>query len=358
MNVISAEEMAERLAALRQPTIEVPGDVAEVIAQVNEKYHYVRPFASAADSLIEYLQNQHGRFMTGLRELDVMMRGIGRGELAYVTGFAFSGKTQFFLNAVTHNIDRRVVLFTLDEPSELVLAKLVGLREGWNFEWVEQRIKAQDQKVIRRVRDIAAIDFQNLLVIDTAHTLVQASDAMKEAEDYFGERIDAVGVDYLELWEGDDVDSKSQALKRWTTEHEVPVLCIHQGGKGETGKGAPITMSSMRFGGHAEAIFIIGVRRKRDWEELDDFDRAQHINTVSISVVKNKRPPSKRGEHDYFLHPETGFIRGMEPGDPGTPLERAQRPDELPSLPISQVLLQRAAERAQREQVEGQGVEG
>lgn len=299
-------DLAAVRAAVADQRIE---DVAAVVERVATRYRYVRPFAASADALIDYLQNPEGRFMLGLREIDVMTRGFGRGELCYITGFAHSGKTQLFLTGLVNNRHRPVVLFTLDEPSELVLAKLVSLRKGWNFEWVEAEIKAENKDVIRQVRDVAATDFANLVVVDESLSLGQMADAMKEAEDFLQRKVDAVGIDYLDLLrDGDDTEGKSQAVKRWTKDHDVATICVHQGGKGESAKGQPITLATMRFGGHAEAIFVLGCRRKRDDESLDEWERTQHADTISVSVVKNKRPPSKRGEHDYLLDPESGLI--------------------------------------------------
>lgn len=329
---LTNEELAARLAAITSPTLDyITGDGPEPAnlemvraavadrriedsAEANlvavERYRYVRPFGASADALVDYLQNPEGRFMLGLREIDVMTRGFGRGELCYVTGFAHSGKTQLFLTGLVNNRHRPIVLFTLDEPSELVLAKLVSLVKGWNFEWVEERVKANDRDVIRELKDVAATDFANLIVVDESLSLAQMSDAMKEAEDYLGRKVDAVGIDYLDLLrDGEDTEGKSQAVKRWTKDHDVATICVHQGGKGESSKGQPITLATMRFGGHAEAIFVLGVRRKRDDESLDGYERAQHKDTVSISVVKNKRPPSKKGEHDFLLDPDSGIIR-------------------------------------------------
>lgn len=318
---LSAEELEARLSSLlqgRSSLAEVQAamadhrieDAAATVAAASDRYRYVRPFGASADALIDYLQNPEGRFMLGLREIDVMTRGFGRGELCYITGFAHSGKTQLFLTGLVNNRNRPVVLFTLDEPSELVLAKLVGIRKGWNFEWVEERIKAHDSDVIRQVKDVAATDFANLIVVDESLSLGQMADAMKEAEDFLQRPIDAVGIDFLDLLrDGEDTEGKSQALKRWTRDHDTAVICVHQGGKGESGKGQAITLSTMRFGGHAEAIFVLGCRRKRDDESLDPYERTQNADTISISVVKNKRPPSKRGEHDFYLDPESGIIR-------------------------------------------------
>lgn len=320
---LSPEEIRNRVQALPMTTAQAISvaraeEVPNKIEQTKERYRFVRPFAAAADSLIEYLQNTEGRVMLGLPEIDVLTRGFGRGELIYITGYTNAGKTQVFLTAVLHNRDRRIVLFTPDEPAELVLTKLVCMRSNSNAENLERRIKENDQEAIDRVRRIARTDFSNLIVVDEALGFADMAAALKEAEDYWGERVDAVGIDYLELIPSEDreIEKKSQDLKRWTKDMDVPVLCLHQGSRGNAGHGQKLTMGSMKYGGEAEAIFVLGVRRLRDDESLDAFLREQHEDTVNVAVLKSKRPPSRRGEFTFHMDPACGVIRPQHKDDP------------------------------------------
>lgn len=284
------------------------------------RYRWIRPLTEAADGLIEYAQNPEGRFLLGLHDVDVMTRGFGRGELVYVTGRAHSGKTQVVLNAINANPDKRILYFTPDEASELVLSKLVGIRHGVDAETLEQRIKGGDQYSIELVRKTATRDFPYLFVIDESLTLGQMHEALKEAEDYWGQRVDAIVVDFLELIPGDaegdvGVVAKSQALKRWSKEVDAPVICLHQGKRSGGTRGQAQGMDGMRYGGDTEATFVLEVFRKRDDESLDAWDRDRHANTVTINVAKNKRPPCKKGERDLFMDPNNGLVRPLTGAD-------------------------------------------
>ena len=283
------------------------------------RYRYIHPLSEAAEGLIEYAQNPHGRFMLGLHDVDVMTRGFGRKELALFCGKAHEGKTQVMLQGIANNPDKRFLLFTPDETSELVLSKLVAMTHGVNAERLEALIKAGDQEYIDLVRRTATHDFANLIVIDESLSLGQMMEALKEAEDLWGQRCDAVGVDYLELIStstdagADSVEAKSQGLKRWAHDADVPLLVVHQNKKGDGERGKPMGMDGVRHGGEKEAIFMLEVFRRSQDESLEEWERQDLIDTVTVNVCKNKRPPCKKGMVDLHMNPETGRIGRLAP---------------------------------------------
>jgi replicative DNA helicase len=312
-DVLSGDDIAERIAARQGAGSEITHP-APAVEQPRRRYRWVKPFSEAADGLIEYAQNPEGRFLLGLHDVDVMTRGFGRGELVYVTGRAHSGKTQVVLNGLNANPDKRIIFFTPDEVSELVLSKLVSIRHGIDAETLEQRIKDGDQYSIELVRKTATRDFPNLIVIDESLTLSQMHEAVREAEDWWGGKTDCVIIDFLELIPGDGegevgVVAKSQALKRWGKEIDAPVICLHQGKRSAGPRGQAQGMDGMRYGGDTEAIFVLEVFRKRDDEQMDPWERQRHENTVTVNVAKNKRPPCKKGERDFFMDPNCGLVR-------------------------------------------------
>lgn len=320
------------MTIVEEPTILSLDDIKAAIAvrqteeqvveveEAKKKYQYVRPFTSAAEGLIDYAQNPAGRFMLGIRDIDAMTRGFGKGELTYITGRAHSGKTQLLLQAISNSPSTRVVLFTPDEVAELVLSKLVAMHYNISAEDVEARIKEGDQNTIDMVRRAAAHDFRNLIVVDDSLTLNQMGRALEEAEDWWGAKAEVVIIDFLELIPGEDngpegVNAKSQALKRATKHWDVPVLCLHQASRSSGPRGKAAGMGAMRYGGETEAIMVLEVYRRRDDETLDEIDRRRYANSITVSVAKNKRPPSKRGEVDLYIHPEHGTIRPLRDED-------------------------------------------
>jgi replicative DNA helicase len=309
--LLTDADIAARLAAFKHGNVEAYHVEAVQEAEA-KRYRFVRPLVQAADSLIEYLQNVDGRFMFGLEQLDQMTRGIGAGELAYVTGYTHSGKTQVFLTAVVNNKDRPIVLVTMDETSEQVLTKLVCMLTGSNAERLEERVRDNDQAAIDRVRRIAREDLANLVVVDGGMHLRDISTVISEAEDHWGQPVAALGIDYLDLLKTDDsdVEGKSQSLKAWVVAQSFPTICVHQGSRGNSGGGQKLAMNSMKYAGEAEATFVIGVRRLRD--DPDNADNPFVKDTVEVALIKNKRPPSKVGEFTFYMKPESGLVLPIE----------------------------------------------
>lgn len=305
-------------------------ETVESDEQRAKSYRFIEPLTVAAEGLIEVTQNAEGRFMLGIRDIDAMTRGWGRSELVYISGKSHSGKSQLLLQAVCNNSDKRILWISPDEVSEMITAKLIAMHLGINGDDIERRIKNGDQTTIAMVRKAAAHDFKNLLIVDDSMSLGAMTKALREAEDWWQDPADLVVFDFLELLDGDDdgasgVSAKSQRLKRWTKENDVPVACIHQASRTSSVRGSSAGMESMRYGGETEAIMVLVVYRKRDNESLDEWERHAHANTLTVHLAKNKRS-SKLGEVDLFIDPNTGLIRPLRDDDfiaSGIPLSSA-----------------------------------
>lgn len=304
--VLSVEEIRARIAE-RQ--------TAETAAAA-QRYRYIRPLADAAEGLIDYLQNPEGRFCFGIPQIDVMLRGVGRGELCLVTGRAHSGKTMLVLQAVANNPNARVLFFTFDEAAELVLTKLVALVENINGETLEAAVKRGDSATIATIRRVASQTFRNLVVIDEPLGLTAMTAAVQEASEWWGAAPDCVVIDYLELLPGEQdsvgVDSKSKQLKVWTKNMMVPTICLHQANRSNGNRGHVVGMDALRFAGDSEATQVIGVSRRRDDPYIAADELARVANTITVNVDKNKRPPCKKGVIELHLNPDNGRITPLD----------------------------------------------
>lgn len=334
MTILSSDEIAQRVDALREPPAParnqewVSGDVDAGVGAGRgsrtpppaSNYRFVRPLDDAATALIDTFRNTEGRFLLGIEPLDLRMRGIGRGELMYLTGFAHGGKTQLALQAILNQRHQAVIWFSPDETATQVLAKLVSMLTGWHGRDIEERVAEGDRDTVDAVKRVAHSDLANLLVVDEVLSLGDMDLAVQEAEGYFGREVALVGVDYLGLLaegsEYGDISSRSKAVKRWTKSLDRPVICIHQGSRGGAGRGKELSLQSMAYSGEAEATFVVGCRRKLFDDSLDAFERTRHETSITVALLKNKRVSGGLGgEIDLYLDPTSGQVREQRSAD-------------------------------------------
>jgi KaiC/GvpD/RAD55 family RecA-like ATPase len=308
-------------------------------------YRMVKPLSVAAESLVAFASQPERRVMLGLPEIDEQTMGVGPGELAYVTGFSHSGKTQVILNALLQQRDKRAVILTADEPASLVLSKLVAISRGISGRELIERIQAGDRSARDMVYSVAEEDWPNLLVVDGSLSFDDLTIGVEECSDYWGDTPQIVVVDYLGLIRGaggdDDqgtsIVNNSRRLKSWTMENDLPVIAMHQGTRSGSGKGQAADLSTAAaYGGEAEAIFLLNVRRKKTaiLSEIAALEAKEYItgsltakeehqlgklhlelphheNTITVQLLKSKRPGSRLTPPsgiDYRIDPHTGII--------------------------------------------------
>lgn len=324
--------MAARLAALRTG---VAPDAAPELAPLR---HY-RPLADAANEYATWSRSSGQRVYTGIREFDAAMRGIAPGELMVVQGYAHSGKTVFVTQLMLHNHAKRVALFTPDETRVLVLVKLTSILHGISAEQLEEQLAAGNSAAESMLRETAE-HFGQLAVYEQNLALTQMSDALDEAERVWAAPAQLIIFDYADLlqMEGDS-GGKISALKAWGKRRNAPLVVLHQSSRTAGRDGAKVKIDSGNYGGEQQALFVVGVRRKKNQyqsriEELEEKiatsssggtdamhgmlsdargDLAEHRNTITFNLVKNKRPPSRLVDDvDYELDPNTGQISRWE----------------------------------------------
>jgi len=300
------------------------------------EYRFYSPLVEAADSFVKWAQSTSERVYLGIEALDEQMRGIAPGELAMMLGFAHGGKTLVLLHALRLNSDKRIAMFIPDEPRQLVLTKLACIHHNIDARILEARIADDDKEAIRLLRSTAEEHFPNLAVFDQPINSSDMERAYNEVSDVWGAAPELVVVDYLDLVEaGETVPDKANFLKAFGRRHDVPMLVLHQTSRSAGADGAKLTMSSGSYGGEQQATSVIGVRRKKYQimaeinELLEKPDRqhnertheriatlrhdlAVHEYTLTVSLLKNKRPGgSLVDDIDFELETTTGRLRAL-----------------------------------------------
>jgi hypothetical protein len=333
MSLLSAEELLNRWGSLGQ--VEEAPAAAGASSPVSPQphYRYFKPLLGAADGVVRDAQDTR-RINLGIPVFDNEMRGIGRGHLCVMVGYSHSGKTLVAMHAIRHNRDKRIAMFIPDEPAELVLTKLAALTSGVPAKVLEARIAANDAEAIELLRRTATEEFPNLAVFDQPLTPDVMETGWNELSDHWGDEPELVILDYVDLLEaGETVPTKLQFIKSYAMRHKVPFIALHQTSRSAGAEGRVMTIDSGAFGGEQPATYLLGVRRKvsalyaeyakekQDWERKGsaaaqdrmrelEYDMEIHKYTVSVNLLKNKRPGGGKVEReiDFELFVETGQI--------------------------------------------------
>jgi KaiC/GvpD/RAD55 family RecA-like ATPase len=311
------------------------------------------PLSEAVEAYVSFAQHPDMRVRTGIAEIDDATRGVAPGELCIINGYSHNGKSVLMVELIMANEGRPLLLFTPDETRTIILAKLAAAIYGISAETIEQRLEAGDQQTIEML-DAIAQRFKKLAVFDEPATLHMMDRAKVNVEAAFGEPVVAALFDYADLLnEPLETNEKIKALKVWGKRHDLPFILLHQSSRSGGAGGKEVSMTSGAYGGEQQATFLIGVRRKINFyrdqirvleEKMEntqnpqlaqrlaekiDFIQDRMIpashDTISISLIKNKRPPMRLvPEIDFRLIAETGRLVPMvQPGElpDRTPIE-------------------------------------
>ncbi len=337
MNLVSDETLDGLVAGTH--TAGGAGQGPQHLAPPPTMHRLYRPLSDAVDEYVQSARNRDHRILTGLQPFDDAMRGLGPKELCVVVGFSHAGKTLFATQTMLHNHERRMVLFTPDETRVLVLLKLASLVTGVSAERLEDLIALGDPHGERLVRQ-GADHFPHLAVYDDVSDYTKMHRGCDEAAAEFGGEPELVLFDYASLFtgagteDGGDTAAKIDAIKAWGKDRDVPLMLMHQSSRSAGKGGQAVTIDSGAYGGEQQAMFVVGVRRKREQyaaqvRELEaklisapskaDQIREQigvaqweydaHQSTVTLNLPKNKRPPSRLVDDvDYTLDRDTGRL--------------------------------------------------
>lgn len=308
-----------------------------VSIETNNAYKHFRPLREAADEFISWASTPEARVYTGINALDQAMRGTAPGELTLIQGFTHSGKTLLVTEMMLNNSHTPFVLFTPDETRPLVLTKLTSALHGVGAEELEQRIQADDETARQLLLDTAE-QYGQLAIFDDSVSVVDMDNMFEEVAHAWGCRPRGVIFDYAELLEGpDDVKSKMTALKAWGKRKQTAMFVLHQTSRTSGSGGKKMQIDSGSYGGEQQATHVIGVRRKKYmWlamismleekvanssnqkaiedaqhkiHQITTIDLPRDLDTVTVSLVKNKRPPCNLVDDlDYKIEQDTGRV--------------------------------------------------
>jgi hypothetical protein len=321
--------LASAVTAALTPAEVQAGWVALEAAPV---FEHVRPLSDARKRFVREAQSNR-RLMLGWDVFDREMRGVSPGHLMMLTGYSHSGKTLVALNILHANRTKRIALFTPDEPAPLVLTKLASMVFGIPARQLEEQVRDADHTALRMLDEVVE-EFPNLLIFDRPLTPKLMRQSYTEACEHWGDVGDLAVIDYLDLVRaGESVVTKADAIKAFGTEHDVPLMVLHQTSRSAGTNGRPMRIDSGNFGGETWATFQLGIWRKRNAIVGELYELAQrtqdewvrwrteylraelprHEYTLTVNLNKNKRPGGRLIEEgvDFELSLDTGHLRPL-----------------------------------------------
>jgi replicative DNA helicase len=194
---------------------------------------------------------------------------------------------------------------------------------------LEERVAHGDPWGIKVLHETIE-QYSNLAVFDRPLTPRAMTQGYAEACDSWGAPADLIVVDYLDLVQaGDSVMGKADFVKSFGTEHDVPMIVLHQTSRSAGSRGQQMRIDSGGYGGETHATFQIGVWRKRaaitaELVEMEakpptqyNLDRIAELHhqlsihqyTLSLNLNKNKRPSGRLLDTiDFEMNLETGVL--------------------------------------------------
>lgn len=319
--LLTESQVTQRIATAAQSTSPPVGNAATAsVGSPPVRSRFFEPSIDAIHSYEEFLTTE-GVFRMGWKPLDLLApAGLDRGSVLLILGKPHSGKTTAAMNMIVNNLKRtedfRAVVFSPDEPRELVIAKLYSIAYGRDAAATEKAIRAGDADTLAEFDQAGRGLLDRVLISDESLTPNQMLRAMDEAQQYWGTPADVAVMDYLELLPGSSADNtgvahRAQEMKRWAKTADVPLLLLHQVGRGASERGKPAGIAGGRFGGEAEAVMVLEVYRPKERLNLSAIEAKQVQDVVRLSVVKNKKPPFTLRDVEMMMDPASGRI--MEP---------------------------------------------
>jgi len=180
-----------------------------------------------------------GTVYTGFRDLDGMTTGFHPAELIIVAGRPSMGKTSFCMNCVEHAAmnGKKVAIFSLEVSKDQLVQNLLCSFSRVDAHRVRQR--SLSREMWQKLVDGAAKLSEAKIFIDDTAGMNPLGLKSKARRLHRKEKLDMIVIDYLQLMEVSDAESRQQAisevsrgLKGLAKELQVPVVTISQLSRG------------------------------------------------------------------------------------------------------------------------------
>jgi len=243
--------------------------------------------------LRRFAANPDQRIPWGLPSLDILTEGPAAGEVHMVLGRSFVGKSLVATNVLVNNPNKGIIFFSLEMPARQAIQRLYAHWARVDHRAVQQMTR--NNTLPLHLDEMATALPYHIIVDKGGLTLGDMSLYCDSYARYFGERPNAVIIDYLELVAGTKASGEgwqrteavAGALKDWAKDEAMPVFILHQCTKEEP-EWRPPTQNSARGAGFTESDVVIGMWQPWRNPDLGRYEREMIRNEVHFNVIKNR----------------------------------------------------------------------
>ncbi len=252
-----------------------------------------RGFYTLAEQLADvrqFSQNPKHRVRTGLKSIDLLTEGPAAGEVFTFLGRSFAGKSQVATNIMANNPTMGIVFFSLEMPARQAISRLYSTFSRVSHDDVFKQIA--DGR-LPAVFDDLATHLPKQVIVDKEAGLGDMSDYLVLYDRYYGDRPEAVIIDYLELIRGESgegslrTEAVARSLKYWAKDEKMAVFLLHQTNRSEP-VWHPPTEDSARGAGYTESDVVVGMWQPSRDPNLRGFEQQQLQGQVHFNVLKNR----------------------------------------------------------------------
>lgn len=295
--------VAEGVKAFRALPMHMPQEVDA------ERSPY-RRLSDLADDYLLRLSTDHHRLSFNYDELDAHVRGLAAGEVCTILARTGVGKTALGLNFSRRMTDEGQVptmVFSLEMQGTEIFERYVSMDSGIPGREIEQRARAEDPRVIERIRETVEHG-EHIVIVEKPCMLEDIDKHLAVARDgsLWPSPLRLVFVDYLGMVGSDtrgggrslyeQTSRIARGIKQIAKRHRVAILLACQVDREGGNGGTPIDLKAARDSGAIEeaADYILGCWRPALNDQLPKEERRAKRREFMIRILKNRSGPSPR----------------------------------------------------------------
>jgi hypothetical protein len=267
------------------------------------------------------------RFITGIRPIDALIRGVAGGEVLTFIARSALFKTALLQNQLKNYVQNSAwgaAFFSIEMPVESLTERYFAILDGCTGHEVELMYldPAMDSSRIAAENEFKQ-DLQNLFVVDTVISVADIPKYVRLIEDAYSVKIGVVGVDYLGLIQGpghsayEIVSRIAKEIKQTAKKLNLPVVMLCQASRRAGEGNIEITMDMARDSGGIEegADTILGLYKVESESRVVVGDDAPQYDLI-CKILKNRKGPSGS---QWRLNMNPNNFQVSRDADPYTP---------------------------------------